>query len=224
MFFSSYIANPPSSWIDDFFDWISPGSSCCREFVGNGSFCRSTGLHRFCCRLWLLKPWEIMFQKFLFPVSIAERRSNVEGMDPQLGIVCRHHHHHHHLFWKRPFLPRKARVRRLPIWSPSTYPWILPIQAANQALSCLPLHLTLATSTFLQADSHSYVLNFNFIRFEFFCSVVGNFCEPCSVTHKMDGRPVSADFDKYLPWFLEDNPGMTCPKGWVIIIIIMSHS
>ena len=43
---------------------------------------------------------------------------------------------HHRLFLKRPFLPCKARVRCLPIWNPNTYPWILPIQDANQALPC----------------------------------------------------------------------------------------
>ena len=42
--------------------------------------------------------------------------------------------HHHHLFLKRLFLPRSARVRRLPRYeaSPvSTYPRTLPIQGAN---------------------------------------------------------------------------------------------
>ena len=46
-----------------------------------------------------------------------------------------HHHHHHHIFWKCQFLPRYTRVEHLPIWGLSTYPWILPIQDVNQALS-----------------------------------------------------------------------------------------
>ena len=56
-------------------------------------------------------------------------------------------HHHHHLFWKRPFLPRYATVRHLPIWSPSTHPWIPPIQDVNQALSCHYPHI-LSKSSF----------------------------------------------------------------------------
>ena len=42
-------------------------------------------------------------------------------------------HHHHHLFLKRPKVPRYAPIRRLShVWSPSTYPSILPIQAGTQ--------------------------------------------------------------------------------------------
>ncbi|XP_076084000.1 NPC intracellular cholesterol transporter 1-like isoform X2 [Mytilus galloprovincialis] len=39
----TYIAQPTSSWIDDFFDWLSPGGNppCCRLF-NNGSFCTAT--------------------------------------------------------------------------------------------------------------------------------------------------------------------------------------
>ena len=33
-----------------------------------------------------------------------------------------------------------ARVWCLPLWSPSTYPWILTIQAINRALSCHQSH------------------------------------------------------------------------------------
>ena len=40
-----------------------------------------------------------------------------------------------------------ARVRRLLIWSPSTHPWIPPIQDVNQALSCHHPH-TLSKSSF----------------------------------------------------------------------------
>ena len=46
------------------------------------------------------------------------------------------HRRHHYSFWKCLFLPRKARVRRLLIWSPSTYPLIPPIPGAKKALPC----------------------------------------------------------------------------------------
>ncbi|ESN97392.1 hypothetical protein HELRODRAFT_102116 [Helobdella robusta] len=38
----SFISNVPSSWIDDYYDWTAPGSPCCRQFVNNGSFCKSS--------------------------------------------------------------------------------------------------------------------------------------------------------------------------------------
>lgn len=38
----SYIARPPSSWIDDYFDWTG-SAACCRYFPNNGSFCPHTG-------------------------------------------------------------------------------------------------------------------------------------------------------------------------------------
>lgn len=34
----TYIARPPSSWLDDYFDWTG-SSTCCRYFPNNGSFC-----------------------------------------------------------------------------------------------------------------------------------------------------------------------------------------
>ncbi|CAG9564492.1 unnamed protein product [Danaus chrysippus] len=34
----SYIAQPPNSWLDDFFEWSSL-PSCCKRFPGNDSFC-----------------------------------------------------------------------------------------------------------------------------------------------------------------------------------------
>ena len=36
-------------------------------------------------------------------------------------------------------------------------------------------------------------------------------CKPCSTRGQQ--RPSQADFNKYLPWFLEDNPGAHCPKA-----------
>ena len=49
--------------------------------------------------------------------------------EPSYFVVYRRHHY---LFWKSPFLPRKAMVRRLPIWSPSTYPLIPLIHDAKK--------------------------------------------------------------------------------------------
>lgn len=37
-------------------------------------------------------------------------------------------------------------------------------------------------------------------------------CRSCDYT-PVNGRPVDEDFMKYLPWFLEDNPGLSCAKG-----------
>lgn len=39
----SYIARPPTSWIDDYLDWASL-SSCCKFFPANSSFCPSDNL------------------------------------------------------------------------------------------------------------------------------------------------------------------------------------
>lgn len=40
----TYIAQPPSSWIDDYFDWLQSTSNppCCRIFPQNSSFCPAT--------------------------------------------------------------------------------------------------------------------------------------------------------------------------------------
>ena len=37
-------------------------------------------------------------------------------------------------------------------------------------------------------------------------------CEPCKVT-EIAGRPDPKDFNRYLPFFLVDNPGEICTKG-----------
>lgn len=39
----TYVARPPSSWLDDYFDWAG-SSSCCRYFPNNGSFCPHSGM------------------------------------------------------------------------------------------------------------------------------------------------------------------------------------
>ena len=36
------IAQPAMSWVDDYYDWVSPKSKCCRIF-DDGSFCNTTG-------------------------------------------------------------------------------------------------------------------------------------------------------------------------------------
>lgn len=38
-------------------------------------------------------------------------------------------------------------------------------------------------------------------------------CTQCTQAHVEKGRPIGSTFDKYLPWFLADNPGMKCGKG-----------
>jgi len=37
-------------------------------------------------------------------------------------------------------------------------------------------------------------------------------CSSCGIDVQ-DGRMPPEDFNKYLPWFLEDNPSSECPKG-----------
>lgn len=45
----TYIAQPASSWIDDYYDWVNSagGDQCCRLFP-NGTFCKSTVEHANC--------------------------------------------------------------------------------------------------------------------------------------------------------------------------------
>ncbi|KAK0092687.1 hypothetical protein PV326_000847, partial [Microctonus aethiopoides] len=38
------------------------------------------------------------------------------------------------------------------------------------------------------------------------------YCEDCEI-HKRNGRPIPADFEKYVSFFLNDNPDETCAKG-----------
>lgn len=38
-------------------------------------------------------------------------------------------------------------------------------------------------------------------------------CQPCQLYHFSNGRPSQEDFMHYLPWFLKDNPEITCAKG-----------
>jgi len=49
----------------------------------------------------------------------------------------------------------------------------------------------------------------------FVASVVSQDCIQCPLNSTVDKRPVGSTFLHYLPWFLKDNPGVTCPKGLV---------
>ncbi|XP_051989877.1 NPC intracellular cholesterol transporter 1-like [Xyrauchen texanus] len=46
------ISNVPSSWLDDYFDWVKPQSSCCRYYNATGSFCNASVVDKTCvhCR------------------------------------------------------------------------------------------------------------------------------------------------------------------------------
>ncbi|CAL8313072.1 unnamed protein product [Gadus morhua 'NCC'] len=46
------IAYTPSSWLDDYFDWIKPRSSCCRYYNTTGAFCNASVVDPSClhCR------------------------------------------------------------------------------------------------------------------------------------------------------------------------------
>lgn len=37
------MASTPSSWLDDYFDWVKPQSSCCRYYNETGAFCNASG-------------------------------------------------------------------------------------------------------------------------------------------------------------------------------------
>ncbi|KAM6989564.1 NPC intracellular cholesterol transporter 1 [Tautogolabrus adspersus] len=46
------IAYTPSSWIDDYFDWVKPQSTCCRYYNASGAFCNASVVDSSCvhCR------------------------------------------------------------------------------------------------------------------------------------------------------------------------------
>ncbi|XP_028284138.1 NPC intracellular cholesterol transporter 1 [Parambassis ranga] len=48
----SSIAYTPSSWLDDYFDWVKPQSTCCRYYNTSGSFCNASVVNPSCvsCR------------------------------------------------------------------------------------------------------------------------------------------------------------------------------
>ncbi|XDV48718.1 hypothetical protein PO909_018097 [Leuciscus waleckii] len=48
----SYLAIPASSWVDDYIDWLNPGSKCCRIYTtgpNNGTFCPANETGFFTC-------------------------------------------------------------------------------------------------------------------------------------------------------------------------------
>ncbi|XP_042300006.1 NPC intracellular cholesterol transporter 1-like, partial [Sceloporus undulatus] len=55
---SSYtrIGYPPSSWIDDYFDWVKPQSSCCRVYNATEQFCNASVVDPSCVRCRPLTP------------------------------------------------------------------------------------------------------------------------------------------------------------------------
>ncbi|XP_056327122.1 NPC intracellular cholesterol transporter 1 [Danio aesculapii] len=48
----SRINNVPSSWLDDYFDWVKPQSTCCRYYNSTGAFCNASVVDKSCvhCR------------------------------------------------------------------------------------------------------------------------------------------------------------------------------
>ncbi|KAM7400435.1 hypothetical protein PAMA_004903 [Pampus argenteus] len=46
------VAFTPSSWLDDYFDWVKPQSSCCRYYNNTGAFCNASVVNTSCvhCR------------------------------------------------------------------------------------------------------------------------------------------------------------------------------
>ncbi|KAK0137535.1 NPC1-like intracellular cholesterol transporter 1 [Merluccius polli] len=47
----SYLAIPANSWVDDYIDWINPGSKCCRLYTigaNKGDFCPATEANNLC--------------------------------------------------------------------------------------------------------------------------------------------------------------------------------
>ncbi|KYO48265.1 NPC intracellular cholesterol transporter 1 [Alligator mississippiensis] len=50
------IGYAPSSWLDDYFDWIKPQSSCCRLYNTSGQFCNASVVDPSCVRCRSLTP------------------------------------------------------------------------------------------------------------------------------------------------------------------------
>ncbi|XP_028328986.1 NPC intracellular cholesterol transporter 1 [Gouania willdenowi] len=48
----STVAYTPSSWLDDYFDWVKPQSTCCRYYNNTGQFCNASVVNPSCvpCR------------------------------------------------------------------------------------------------------------------------------------------------------------------------------
>ncbi|XP_053323939.1 NPC intracellular cholesterol transporter 1 [Spea bombifrons] len=44
------VGYPPSSWLDDYFDWVKPQSTCCRVYNSTGQFCNASVVDPQCMR------------------------------------------------------------------------------------------------------------------------------------------------------------------------------
>ncbi|XP_069778710.1 NPC intracellular cholesterol transporter 1 [Narcine bancroftii] len=71
------IGFPPSSWIDDYFDWVKPQSTCCRVYNNTENFCNATVHNPACVRCRPLtregkqRPYGEDFMKFL-PMFLSD--------------------------------------------------------------------------------------------------------------------------------------------------------
>nr|XP_019960969.1 PREDICTED: Niemann-Pick C1-like protein 1 [Paralichthys olivaceus] len=71
----SYLAIPANSWVDDFIDWLNPGSKCCRLYTAGenkGNFCPATESAAICAKKCMalpmngvLRPKVEQFNRFL---------------------------------------------------------------------------------------------------------------------------------------------------------------
>uniref|UniRef100_A0A8C7I4G1 Niemann-Pick disease, type C1 n=1 Tax=Oncorhynchus kisutch TaxID=8019 RepID=A0A8C7I4G1_ONCKI len=74
---STTIGFNPSSWLDDYFDWVKPQSSCCRYYNSSGAFCNASVVDTSCVRCrpmtpsGKLRPIEQDFMKFL-PMFLSD--------------------------------------------------------------------------------------------------------------------------------------------------------
>uniref|UniRef100_A0A8C9VC67 Niemann-Pick disease, type C1 n=1 Tax=Scleropages formosus TaxID=113540 RepID=A0A8C9VC67_SCLFO len=70
------IGFPPSSWIDDYFDWVKPESTCCRVYNSSGAFCNASVVDKSCIHCRTLeqgkaRPTGAEFMKFL-PMFLSD--------------------------------------------------------------------------------------------------------------------------------------------------------
>ncbi|KAJ8409784.1 hypothetical protein AAFF_G00218430 [Aldrovandia affinis] len=71
------IGYTPSSWLDDYFDWVKPQSTCCRYYNSTGAFCNASVVDKSCLHCRPLTPKGKMrptgedFMKFL-PMFLSD--------------------------------------------------------------------------------------------------------------------------------------------------------
>uniref|UniRef100_A0A4X2K4U6 NPC1 like intracellular cholesterol transporter 1 n=1 Tax=Vombatus ursinus TaxID=29139 RepID=A0A4X2K4U6_VOMUR len=80
----SYLAIPASSWVDDFIDWLSPLSDCCRLYRNN-SFCPSTE-GKSCC--FGGGPGDGILTSFFHPAHLSS--SALSGFYPATRFMAYH--------------------------------------------------------------------------------------------------------------------------------------